>query len=283
MRGTDVINEMKSASAFNKQSTVFDEIYSGNTIVQYKRRRVREHVREFLRPGSRILELNAGTGEDAIYFAEQDHWIHATDISVGMQSRLAEKVKQHQLENKVTHEICSFTDLANLNQQGPYDLIFSNFAGLNCTSELEKVLRSFKPLLKADGIVTLVLLPKFCLWETALAFKGKVKTAFRRFLSGNGRKAHIEGEYFLCWYYNPSFVKQILKNDFEVCSLEGLCIFVPPSYIENFAEKHPKTFKRLVTLENKWKTKWPWKTIGDYYIISFRKTKTQLKHSATDF
>src|SRR5215471_17616532 len=110
---TDVINEMKSASAFNKQSAVFDEIYSGNTIIEYKRRRVRNHVEQFLKPGSSILELNAGTGADAIYFAERGHWVHATDISTGMQSRLAEKVRQHRLENKVTHEICSFTDLAN--------------------------------------------------------------------------------------------------------------------------------------------------------------------------
>jgi ubiquinone/menaquinone biosynthesis C-methylase UbiE len=271
MSSTDVINEMKSASAFNKQSAVFDKIYSGNTIIQYKRRRVREHVQQFLEPYSNILELNAGTGEDAIYFAEQGHRVHATDISTGMQSRLAEKVKQHQLENKITHEMCSFTDLDSLNRQGPYDLIYSNFAGLNCTDELEKVLQSFKPLLNDNGIVTLVLLPKFCLWETALAFRGKFKTAFRRFFRANGRKAHIEGEYFLCWYYNPSFVQQILRSDFEALSVEGLCTLVPPSYIENFAEKHPKTFHTLVSLEDKWKTKWPWRAIGDYYIISLRK------------
>ena len=275
MSGIDVINEMKSASAFNKQSTVFDEIYSGNTIVQYKRRSVREHVRQFLSPGSMILELNAGTGEDAIYFAQQNHWIHATDISVGMQLRLADKVKQHHLENKVTHEICSFTELTHLEQKGPYDLIFSNFAGLNCTRELDKVLRSFKPLLKVNGVVTMVLMPKFCLWETALAFKGKFKVAFRRFFSAKGRKAHIEGQYFLCWYYDPSYVKKIVKSDFEVISVEGLCTFVPPSYIENFAEKRPKTFKRLIALENKWKMKWPWKSVGDYYIISLRKKNTQ--------
>jgi ubiquinone/menaquinone biosynthesis C-methylase UbiE len=271
MSTPDVINEMKSASAFNKQANVFDEIYSGNTIIQYKRRRVREHLQRFLNPRSTILELNAGTGEDAIYFAEQGHWIHATDISTGMQSRLAEKAMQRKLENRITQELCSFAELAHLNHQGPYDLIFSNFAGLNCTEQLDKVLRSFKPLLKDNGIVTLVLLPKFCLWETALLFKGKFKTAFRRFFSGHGRKAHIEGEYFLCWYYNPSYVKRVLKSDFEVLSVEGLCTFVAPSYIEDFAEKFPKTFKTLVAFEERWKTKWPWKSIGDYYIISLRK------------
>jgi ubiquinone/menaquinone biosynthesis C-methylase UbiE len=271
MSATDVINEMKSAAAFNKQANVFDEIYSGNTIIHYKRRRVREHVQQFLDPGSKILELNAGTGEDAIYLAEQGHWIHATDISAGMQSKLAEKVNQEGLQHRITHEICSFTNLANLNQQGPYDLIFSNFGGLNCTSELGKVLRSFNPLLKDRGIVTLVILPKFCLWETGLAFIGKFKTAFRRFFSTHGRKAHIEGEYFLCWYYNPSYVRRILRNDFELLTVEGLCTLVPPSYIENFPGKFPRTFKTLVTMEQRWKTKWPWNRVGDYYIISLRK------------
>jgi ubiquinone/menaquinone biosynthesis C-methylase UbiE len=271
MSGIDVINEKRSASAFDKQAAVFDSIYSGNKIIQYKRRRVREHVQQFLTPGSTILELNAGTGEDAIYFGEQGHQIHAIDISAGMQSRLAEKIKQHQVESRVTHELRSFTNLPDLREQGPYDLIFSNFAGLNCTDELEKVLRSFNPLLKDRGVVTLVLLPKFSLWETALVFKGKFKTAFRRFFARHGRKAHIEGEYFLCWYYNPRYVKQILKPDFDVLSVEGLCTLVPPSYIENFAEKFPRTFKNLVTLEERWKTKWPWKSIGDYFIISLRK------------
>jgi len=275
MSGIDIINEVKSASAFEKQAAVFDNIYSGNKIIQYKRRRVREHVQQFLTPGSTILELNAGTGEDAIYFGEQGHHIHATDISAGMQSRLAEKIKQHKVESRVTHELRSFTNLSDLRQQGPYDLIFSNFAGLNCTDELDKVLRSFKPLLKDRGVVTLVLLPKFSLWEAALVFKGKFKTAFRRFFAHHGRKAHIEGEYFLCWYYNPRYVKQVLKPDFEVLSVEGLCTLVPPSYIENFAEKFPRTFNTLVTFEERWKTKWPWKSIGDYFIISLRKRGSQ--------
>jgi ubiquinone/menaquinone biosynthesis C-methylase UbiE len=270
----DIINEQKAAKAFNKQSAIFDKLYSGNTIIQYKRKRVRDHVQQFIKPNSRILELNAGTGEDAVYFAKQGHEVHATDISTGMQKKLYQKIKEHALEKKISGELRSFTDLENLNNKGPYDLIFSNFAGLNCTNELHKVLQSFYPLLKEEGIITLVILPKFCLWETLLLFKGKFKTAFRRFFSREGRKAHIEGEYFFCWYYNPSFVQKILKPEFDVLSIEGLCTFVPPSYIENFAEKFPKLFVFLKNLENKWKPKWPWRAIGDYYIISLKKKST---------
>jgi ubiquinone/menaquinone biosynthesis C-methylase UbiE len=265
------MNEQAAATAFSRQAPLFDELYAGDIIIQYKRKRVRDHVLQWMQPGSSILELNAGTGEDAIFFAQRGHTVHATDISSVMQSMAKEKVKLHGLESSVSHELRSYTDLENLYNRGPYDLIFSNFAGLNCTDELPKVLQSFDNLLKPGGIVTLVILPKFCLWEFLLLFKGKCRTAFRRFSGRKGSKAHIEGEFFRCWYYNPSFIKKTLKDSFKVLSTEGLCTIVPPSYIEKFAEKHPRAFRFLKRREDKWKTKWPWKNMGDYYIITLQK------------
>jgi ubiquinone/menaquinone biosynthesis C-methylase UbiE len=268
---THNINEQLVTEAFNKQSILFDELYGHDVIIQYKRERVRAHVNKFLKPNSSILELNSGTGEDAIYFGHQGHYIHATDISAGMQQTLEKKINYFELNDKVSTELCSFTALENLKNKGPYDLIFSNFAGLNCTDDLEKVLQSFAPLLKPGGTVTMVLLPKFCLWETLLLFKGKFKTAFRRFFSNSGSQSHVEGVYFKCWYYNPSYVIRALKNSFEVKGIEGLCTIVPPSYMQCFAEKHAVLYQFLKRKEDRWKDAWPWKYIGDYYIISLIK------------
>jgi ubiquinone/menaquinone biosynthesis C-methylase UbiE len=271
---TDMVTnttEQAAASAFSKQAPVFDKLYAADTIIQYKRNRVRQHIEKFLPPAANILELNAGTGEDAIYFAAKGHHVHATDISEGMQDALTRKVKDHRLTNLISHELCSYTALENLSKQGPYDLIFSNFAGLNCTNRLDKVLDSLGYLLKPGGHATLVILPKFCLWETLLLFKGKFRTALRRFSGKKGTRAHIEGEYFRCWYYNPSFIRKQLKASFEMVGLEGLCTIVPPSYIENFAINHPKWYRWLEKKENKWKDKWPWKVTGDYYIITLEK------------
>jgi ubiquinone/menaquinone biosynthesis C-methylase UbiE len=265
------INEQFAEEAFSKQSVIFDEIYSDNTIVNYKRHRVRTHVLQYLKPSATILELNSGTGEDALFFAGQGHHVHATDISVGMQEQLKQKVEKNRIYGVITNELCSFTQLHQLKNKGPYDHIFSNFAGLNCTGELDKVLASFSDLLNPGGVITLVVLPKFCLWETLLLFKGKFRTAFRRLFSANGRKAHLEGTYFTCWYYNPSYITNHLKGSFDLLSIEGLCTIVPPSYIEGFAEKHPTMYRILKTTENKLKYSWPWKYIGDYYIISLKK------------
>jgi ubiquinone/menaquinone biosynthesis C-methylase UbiE len=265
------INEQLAETAFSSQAGIFDEIYSGNTIVNYKRDRVRSHVLRYLTPGSSILELNSGTGEDALFFAQNGHKVHATDISTGMQQQLKRKVEMRGMQGRISNELCSFTMLQQLKNKGPYDLIFSNFAGLNCTDELDKVLASFHDLLKPNGVVTLVILPKFCLWETLLIFKGKFRTAFRRFFSHNGRKAHIEGTYFKCWYYNPSFIVKRLTDQFDLLGIEGLCTIVPPSYIEGFAERHTAAYTFLKNKEDKLKSSWPWKYIGDYYIISLKK------------
>jgi len=264
-------SEQQAEIAFSRQSPVFDIIYSHNKIIQYKRERVRTHVNKYLNPNSNILELNSGTGEDAIYFAQQGHHVHATDISVGMQNELSIKVKKNELENNISTELCSFTELTNLKYKGPYHLVFSNFAGLNCTNRLSDVLKDAEKLLVPGGIITIVLLPPFCLWETLQALRGQFKLAFRRFNSKNGVKAHIEGVYFTCWYYKPSFIINEAKDKFDILDVEGLCTIVPPSYFEHFADKHPRAFKFLAKLENRLKNKWPWKNVGDYYIITLRK------------
>ena len=264
-------NEEQAAFAFSRQAAVFDAQYAANDIVHYKRKRVRNVLLQNLKPGSFILELNAGTGDDAVFLAQQGHNVHATDIAAGMQEKLVEKVAASGLSSMVSNECCSFTALNMLLNKGPFDCIFSNFAGLNCTDEVGKVLDGFDALLKPGGIVVLVVLPKFCLLETALVLKGKFKTATRRFFSANGRSAKIDGVPFTCWYYNPGFIRKRLRKQFQHLNTEGLCSLVPPSYIENFGTQYPKLFHWLCKMENRLKDKWPWRNCGDYYIISFKK------------
>ena len=265
------INELRAAEAFNRQAPVFDALYETDPIIQYKRHRVREHMLWLLPPSADVLELNCGSGTDAIYFAGEGHRVHATDISAGMLRVLEEKISTSMLKTRISMERCSFTELPLLENKGPFDHIYSNFGGLNCTGEIHEVLQALPSLLKPGGTVTLVIISRFCLWETMMLFRGKFKTAFRRFFSGAGRKAMVEGHSFRCWYYAPQQVQKLMQKDFELLSLEGLCTLVPPSYMEGFAQKYPRLFHFLLARENKWKGRWPWKAMGDYYIISFRK------------
>jgi ubiquinone/menaquinone biosynthesis C-methylase UbiE len=268
---SDHINELKASEAFGKQAKIFDDIYGHDAIVTYKRQRVRAHALQHFYPGNTILELNCGTGEDAIFFAGKEFRVHATDISEDMLGLVKQKTATYSLEDKVSIEQCSFTELDLLRNRGPFDHVFSNLGGLNCTGRLDKVLASVVPLVKPAGTITLVMISNFCLWEFLLMFKGKFKTALRRLFAKKGRKAHIEGRFFRCWYYSPSYIKKHLESQFETVALEGLCTVVPPSFFEHFAEKRPKLFAYLKRKEDKLKSKWPWRSIGDYFIITLRK------------
>src|SRR5882762_5022726 len=99
------INEEQAAAAFTKQAVKFDAMYANDTIIKYKRERVRDHVLQFILPQSDVLELNSGTGEDAIWFAQQEHSVHATDISEGMQQQLLQKAKALQLQQYISTEL----------------------------------------------------------------------------------------------------------------------------------------------------------------------------------
>ncbi len=268
---TETLHEQQAANAFDRQAGVFDALYAGDVIVQYKRQRIRDHVNRFLKPNATILELNAGTGEDALYFATAGHRIHATDISESMQYQLRQKAIAANLQGAITTEICSFNHLETLKHTGPFDMVFSNLAGLNCTPDIQKVVLDCIPLIKPGGLLTAVIMPPFCLWESMLMFKGNFKTAFRRFAGAKGAEAHIEGVYFRCWYYRPARIRQIASGKLKCVGLEGLCTTVPPSYLVHFPAKHKTIYSRLQRLENRIKT-WPlFRAIGDYYILTLQK------------
>ncbi len=184
--------------AFSKQSEHYDKDDDENAILQWMRKMVRDHVGRYLKNGDRILELNAGTGIDALYFAKNGYDIHATDLSEGMVKAIEEKVKLNP-GLKFTAQQCSYTELQNI-KAGPFNYVFSNFGGLNCIPDLQEVIKKLSPLLSPGAYVTFVIMPPVCPWEMIYLLKGDFKMAFRRFKKG-GSKAHLEGEYFQTYYF----------------------------------------------------------------------------------
>ncbi len=87
-----LVQEQNVSEAFSRQSVNFDEADYNNPILKWMRTRVRGHVLNLWKPGERVLELNAGTGLDSIFFAEKGFYIHATDNAPGMLHVLNKKI-----------------------------------------------------------------------------------------------------------------------------------------------------------------------------------------------
>jgi ubiquinone/menaquinone biosynthesis C-methylase UbiE len=253
------------AEAFSLTAEKYDLFALDHPNQTRMRNKVYAHLGRYLRPGHRILELNAGTGIDAAYLAQQGFQVHATDIAPGMLERL--QMKQAGLPN-LTFEQLSFTSLYKV-QGAPYDAVFSNLGGLNCLPDLKPVIELLPGVLKPGGLVTWVLMPPVCLWEMAEVFRGQIRLAFRRFARG-GTTAHLEGKTFKVWYFTPEKVRAAFGDHFRLLSIEGLSVITPTAESKNLAKRHPRVYSALAWLDDRLAPRWPWRGWGDFFIISLR-------------
>jgi ubiquinone/menaquinone biosynthesis C-methylase UbiE len=256
------------AEAFSRTAEKYDSFAEDHPHLTRMRNKVYSHVMRYIPRGARILELNAGTGTDAVRLAQRGYFIHATDIAPGMLNRLRDKVNTLGLQDRVTMEETSFLSLENV-QSAPFDAVFSDLGGLNCIPNLTPVIQQLPTILKASGTVTWVLMPHICLWEMAEVFRGNFSLAFRRFARGSVR-ANLEGLNFDVYYFSPQQVIGCFGDDFELLALEGLSVITPTAESKNFAKWHPRLYHALSWLDDKLSPHWPWYAWGDFYILTMR-------------
>lgn len=266
----DLENEKVVAQAFSNQSVIFDNLYDSNYLVSYSRKIVRSEFLRIAPPTARVLELNAGTGTDALFFASKGFQVTATDVSSKMAETAKKKVAQHNLQNSVNVLQCNFWDI-DLLDSTTYDVVYSNFGGLNCTDHLNQLLPKILGKLKPGGKALLVLMPVFCPWERMMLLVGNTKVGLRR-RRNKSTVAHIEGEYFHVWYYTTNYIKKALGKDAKLVRCESLSLFVPPSSHRNFNKKYPRLLRILEKIDAVVCTRWPFKNWGDYLILTIEKS-----------
>lgn len=256
------------AEAFSRTAEKYDSFAEDHPHLTRMRNKVYSHVTRYVPSGARILELNAGTGTDALQLAQRGYSIHATDIAPGMLDRLREKVDRLGIQDRVTMEERSFLALEDVHG-APFDAIFSDLGGLNCIPDLTLVIRQLPDILKPGGMVTWVLMPHLCLWEMAEVFRGNFSLAFRRFSRGSVR-ARLEGLRFEVYYFSPRQVIDWFGNEFALVALEGLSVITPTAESKNFAKRYPRLYHALSWLDDQLSPRWPWYGWGDFYILTMR-------------
>jgi len=255
------------AAAFSLTAEKYDRFAEDHPNLMRIRSRVYAHLIKHLPPGARILEINAGTGTDAIYLAQHGFFVHATDIAPGMLDRLRIKVNHLGLQDRVSIQQCSFTELNRIEFR-KYDAVFSNLGGLNCIPDLRLVVRDLPRVLRPGGVVIWVLMPPICLWELALAFTGNFKVAFRR-LSPRAH-AHLEGRHFPIYYFTPSQVIKTFEPGYVLMDIEGLSVFSPPAEIKFFCTRHPTLYRWLCQLDDRLACRRPFYGWGDFFLVCLR-------------
>jgi radical SAM superfamily enzyme YgiQ (UPF0313 family) len=253
---------------FSRKAEVYDAYCEGHPVIRWARDVIRREVMRRMPLGGSILELNAGTGSDAAYFFQQGYRVHATDIAGGMAAAIQEKSKKLNGGSRFTVQQISFTELEHV-RGAPFDLVFSNFGGLNCIPDLRAVTKSLPRLLKPNGHVVWVVMPPFCPWETAQALRGQFRVAARRFRP-NGVSANVENANVMTWYHAPETVRNAFGADFRFLHRQSISLFCPPSYMDRFPHRYPRLTDMLLKLDERLGLFFPFNHWGDFLMYVFQ-------------
>ena len=266
------------AEAFSLTAEKYDSFAQDHPHLTRMRSKVYAHLGRMLPAGANILELNAGTGTDAVQLAQRGYRLHATDVAPGMLDRLRRKVQDLHLQERITVEQRSFLSLADV-PGAPFDAVFSDLGGLNCVSDLTPVIEQLPQVLRPGGIVTWVLMPHVCLWELGEIFRGHFRLAFRRF-SRHAVHAKLEGLHFDVYYFSPRQVLNWFGGSYELLALEGLSVLTPTAESKHFATMFPRAYRLLSQLDDWLSPYWPWYGWGDFFILSLRYQPREVPGSA---
>ncbi|WP_284653704.1 class I SAM-dependent DNA methyltransferase [Flavobacterium terrisoli] len=255
-------------ASFDKAAANYDRTFSHTRIGRMQRALVHTELSKHLSNVRNILEINCGTGEDAIWLATQKLPITATDISPRMIDIAKSKGSFDNL-NFIATDINAVTKTF---EGKNFDMLLSNFGGLNCLSksELEHFFTNINSILSEKGKMVLVIMPKNTLWERFYFLaKAQFKNISRR--KQESVVAHVDGENVTTYYYNPKDIVNLAKANFETIAVKPIGLFVPPSYLDGFFKNKKGILRFLNRLEQGIKNISSLSKYADHYIIVLQK------------
>ena len=260
------------ASAFDTIAAEYDRIFTNSAIGRAQRDAVWKVAASIFPPGSHILELNCGTGEDAFFLSRLGMSVYACDAS----EKMIAVAKRRQVR-EAPHSAVEFNVLAseNLDALGVlprFDCVFSNFGGLNCVTDISEVGRHLACLVRPGGVAVLSLCSRFCSWEIGW-FLGHAdfRSAFRR--AKGTDTATLNGITVEVQYPTVRDVRDAMRHSFVLRSAQAIGLTVPPTYLETWASGHREILAIMRSIDSV-ASGWPiLRVLGDHVLLTMERTQ----------
>jgi ubiquinone/menaquinone biosynthesis C-methylase UbiE len=260
-----------ASAAFDRMAYSYDSTFTKSVIGRAQRRVVWDALKKAFHSGDRVLELNCGTGEDALFLASRGVSVTAYDASPRM-IEVAETRKSTRASNaQVQFGVLRNENLAYLAPLARFDGAFSNFSGLNCMENVRDVAMNLARLIRPEGRVLVCVSTRSCLWEIVwYAAQGNFGKAFRR-VRGSAI-AQLDEIAVPVWYPTIQQMRRMFSIWFRLQSIRAVGLFVPPSYVEQYARGHRKLLAVTEKMDRIFAA-WPLlRAVGDHVLLEFERT-----------
>jgi SAM-dependent methyltransferase len=244
----------------------YDQIFPETLIGRAQRGAVWRQLDRTFQSGQRILELNCGTGIDAVHLAERGIEVLACDLSPRMIELAIGRSIAANMTKMAAFRVMPTEDIAQLVAEGPFDGAFSNFSGLNCVQDLSLVAHYLGKLLRPGARALFCMVGRIAPWEIAWQLgHGEMKKAMRRLrpVSDDPRvKIH---------YPPVRTIARAFAPEFRLQRWQGIGVAVPPSCMEPLAQRFPRLLKCLAQAD-RWLTFCPVvRGFGDCVLLNFER------------
>ncbi|MGD8624485.1 MAG: class I SAM-dependent methyltransferase [Anaerolineae bacterium] len=267
---------LQVARAFDQAAENYDTLYRTNPVMAWLRRESLAVLQATFPPGSRLLEIGCGTGEEALALGRAGYRVVATDISPAMIETARAKAGAGQ--DNVTWRVLPAGRLAGLlDNHGPdnFDGAYASFGALNCEPDLAPTLEALAHLLRPGAALVCSVMNRWCAWEIAWGLLHlRPRQAFRRLGKGwhDAGLASPEGRLAVpTRYYSPHDLTRLCRPHFRARLVRGLPVLLPPPYLAHLVARHPAFFAGIKKLERHLRDRFPFRAWGDHFLIVLEK------------
>jgi ubiquinone/menaquinone biosynthesis C-methylase UbiE len=248
--------------------------FSGTGIGETRRRAVWRRLDKIFSPGQKLLELNCGTGIDAVHLAEKGIQLVACDISFRMIDLARQLAASTNTSELIDFKVLPNEEIGSLKGENVFDGAFSNFCGLNCVADLPGVVRELTRLVRPEARVLLCMIGRFVPWEIAwFMAHGEPGKALRR-LRGSSFRSSDPGTVCI---QRPSVreIARVMSPAFRLQRWSGVGIAVPPTYTENRMQHFPRMIKGLAGIDRMIAGLPLFRRMADCVVLEFECVKPQ--------
>ena len=252
----------------------YDSLFTRSIIGQLQRKQVWRYLQKITPQlkGLEILELNCGSNEDAALFSERGVNLVATDISEEMLKVTVQRANQFSMQNKISSQFLDPESFDETIFDKKFDLVFSNFGGLNCIQpeSLKRLLAKIPTILAPGGRFIGVIMPKFCLWETTYhLLKFRFGEAFKR-ATDDEVELSLPGMTIKSWYYNPAQIRKWSGSSFKLIRTLPIGFSMPPINLEPHFTKRKTFLFKLSSWGKKFDHLSLFSRMSDHYLIDLQ-------------